>query len=120
MSDEKVHRGEKESEQDYLTKAARHCRRLLNQSMKECPHSPVGHLVPQALLETAWRYCDIEHYGVEGFCDAAGRDGLTYLNNGRGCQTTICYWSSRQRFYVASWADMLEMMERRGFKAQGS
>lgn len=57
-------------------------------------------------------------YGVEGVPDPDSfhNPGLVYVNMGDTYVTTICYW--HQNFYVASWGDMVESLERRGYHFQ--
>lgn len=50
-------------------------------------------------------------FGVEGWCDAVGEDGVQYLNLGETYEPTVCFRSDTERFFVSAWGDAFELWE---------
>ena len=62
------------------------------------------------MQDTAEHYPDLGTgtFGVEGWCDDCGRNGISYLNTGETYDLTICFDSNSERFLIASYGDIAE------------
>lgn len=89
---------------------ARYARREFNRLRKaEDFHGHPSFAVVAAMEKATERFG--VGYGVEGFCDTAGRAGLNYVNMGDPYVTTVIATCSRYgdvRFSVGCWGDYAE------------
>ena len=106
-----------EYREKYLRKALRYCRNQYTKLKQEDPWCHCSHNAVAAMKLTEKRF-DLGTFGIEGFCDEMGRDGVTYLNTSDTYKITLCFRNNTERFYISSWGDMLETMERQGFTCQ--
>ena len=98
---------------DLLVKVRKHARKLYNAFRNRTTsdwyryagHS--SHAACEALRRAGDKYA-LFHFGVEGFCDPCGREGISYLNMGDTYDLTVCFDSRTNRFLIASWGSIVE------------
>ena len=97
---------------ELLRKARRAARAEYNRIIDQYPNSP------QAATSRGMKQADkiLNGFGIEGF---ASNDsyispdyGLDYVNLGDTYDLTVCH--DGNRFFIGSWGDWLERMERKG------
>lgn len=99
-----------ETRQQYLKAARKYCREQYNR-LKEFDYPYNCHVsfyACDAMARTEKRFVDLGTFGTEGFCNDVGTKGITYLNTGDSYEPTILFDSDKERFFVASWGDIVE------------
>ena len=95
-----------------LHKACDWCRRQYNNLRKgEFRHCHSSHAAARAMEMTEKKFPLLSTFGVEGWCDDCGREGVSYLNTGDTYDLTICFHSGSERFFISSWGDAFEAWE---------
>jgi hypothetical protein len=97
--------------EDTLDRAVKWCRREYRKR-RETEHCHESHTACDVLKEAESKF-SLGTFGVEGWCDGGGREGVSYLNNGDSYDATICFHTWTERFYVQGWADSREMWDRK-------
>jgi len=97
-----------EDRYQYLQAARRYCKAQYNKLRSE-PYRPhCSHDAAKVMLATEERFTDLGTFGVEGWCDDDGNDGVQYLNTGQAYDLTIVFKSETEQFRIASWGDIAE------------
>lgn len=95
-----------------LKKARKWARKYYNDNADDYIGHHSSHLASKAIEETG------KHFGIgfgcEGFYWDHGREGISYLNMGDTYDLTIIFDSRSERFYLSSWGDVVESLEREG------
>lgn len=100
-----------QSDEDLLQKAVKWCRREYSKR-RETEHCHCSHTAVEVMQEAEKKF-DLGTFGVEGWGDECGRDGVSYLNSGDPYDTTIVFHTWTERFYVRCYADSVETWERK-------
>ena len=98
-----------------LAKVRRWCRAKYNHRRTtggESYRHP-SHTASDVMQSAEKKWPDLSTFGVEGWCDECGREGVSYLNTGDTYDLTICFHSGYERFFISSWGDAYEAWERK-------
>lgn len=101
-----------ETRDAYLQKAIKYLRKHY-EVMREAERCHNSHTADEAMRALEKLYPDMGTFGVEGWCDDNGHDGVSYLNTGDIYELTIVFYSRSGRFYLKSWGDAHEAWERK-------
>jgi len=95
-----------------LQKIRRWCRAEYNKR-RETEDCHPSHTASDVMQDAERKWPDLSTFGVEGWCDECGREGVSYLNTGDTYDLTICFHSGYERFSISSWGDAYEAWERK-------
>lgn len=90
-----------ESRVDYLKRAAEWCREQYRAKRLYTSCHP-SFTAAEVMRDAEKRFTDLGTFGVEGWCDDAGRHGWEYLNTGDVYGITILFSTKSERFSVES------------------
>ena len=90
---------------ELLEKTRRIARKEFNR-LRPYSYCHVSHVACEA-LQIAAKKTGFEHYGIEG----SSPYDLIYLNQGDTYILTVCFHNDR--FMIASWGEMVEMIDRK-------
>ena len=98
-----------ESRVDYLKRAAKWCRERYRAKRLTTSCHP-SFTAAEVMRDAEKRFTDLGTFGVEGWCDDAGRHGWEYLNTGDAYEITILFSTKSERFSVGCWGDIAERL----------
>lgn len=96
-----------ESNHDYLKRALAFCRKEFKRR-RQNEHCHNSHTASDVMAEAERLFPDLGTFGIEGFCDDIGNNGISYLNTGDTYAPTILFRSNSGRFSIGDWGTIVE------------
>jgi len=100
-----------QTREEYLKRVAKYCRTKYA-VMRTTQRYHCSHTANDVLKLADALFIDLGTFGVEGFSDECGRDGIQYLNTGDTYELTIAFRSRSERFYLTTLECIASVVER--------
>ena len=97
-----------ETRSQYMKAALQFCRDQYENEKAENPYCHCSHNASRAMEATEKIFTDLGTFGLEGFCDSVGKNGVSYLNTGDSYGLTIVFLSDSEKFEISSWGEIAE------------
>ena len=97
----------------FWVRVRNYARRYYNRELPNHIGEHTSHLASEA-LEAAGKHFKVG-YGVEGFCDECGREGVSYINMGDTYSTTVLFDTRTEQFSIGCWGDIAERVGKTHF-----